>query len=114
YLAGGTESFGAGDYDMVLVKYDANGLEQWYCTWGGTELDYGLGVAINSSSTVYLAGYTRSFGTGRSRMVLVKYSPYIASTRIPSYNLFIIIGILGISSLYLIKKIIFRKFFESL
>ncbi|MGB5912735.1 MAG: SBBP repeat-containing protein, partial [Promethearchaeia archaeon] len=109
YLAGATESFGAGDYDMVLIKYDANGLELWHYTWGGTDYDDGHGVAVNSSNIVYLAGYTESFGTGGYDMVLVKFSPYIASTGIPSYNIFIIIGILSISSLFLKKKIKFRK-----
>ncbi|MFX0179540.1 MAG: SBBP repeat-containing protein [Candidatus Hodarchaeota archaeon] len=109
YIAGETESLGAGGYDMVLVKYDANGLEHCYCTWGGADYDSGHGIAVNSSDIVYLAGYTRNFGTGRNNMVLVKFSPYIASTGIPSYNIFIIIGILSISSLFLIKKITVRK-----
>lgn len=109
YIAGETESFGAGGYDMVLVKYDVNGLEHWYCTWGGADYESGNGIAVNSSNIVYIAGYTESFGTGRNNMVLVKFSPYIASTGIPSYNIFIIIGILSISSLFLINKIIFRK-----
>ena len=109
YVVGETESYGAGDYDMVLMKYDANGLKHWHSMWGGVNYDSGLGIAVNSSDNIYIAGYTKSFGTGRWNMVLVKFSPYIDSTDIPSYNIFIIIGILGISSLFLIKKITFRK-----
>ena len=73
YLAGGTYSFGAGEYDMVLVKYDGNGVQQWNRTWGGTSDDNGYGVAVDSSSNIYLAGRTYSFGSGSSDMVLVKY-----------------------------------------
>jgi len=73
YLAGSTESFGAGYDDMVLVKYDGNGLQQWNCTWGGANSDYDNGVAVDSLDNVYLVGETYSFGAGESDMVLVKY-----------------------------------------
>ena len=74
YLAGGTESFGTGDEDMVLVKYDSSGVQQWNRTWGGTDGDIGYGVAVDSSDSVYLAGGTENFGAGYKDMVLVKYS----------------------------------------
>ena len=73
YLAGNTQSFGAGSYDMVLVKYDGNGVQQWNRTWGGGSGDSGWGVAADSSGNIFLAGSTSSFGTGSSDMVLVKY-----------------------------------------
>ncbi|MFX1497867.1 MAG: SBBP repeat-containing protein [Promethearchaeota archaeon] len=109
YLAGETESFGMGDYDMVLVNYDINGVEHGYYTWGGANYDTALGVAIDSSNAVYLAGYTENFGAGGYDMVLVKYIPYVAPTTIPSYNVFIILVILSIGSFFLVRKIIFRK-----
>ncbi|MFX1455895.1 MAG: SBBP repeat-containing protein [Promethearchaeota archaeon] len=73
YLAGETASFGAGSDDMVLVKYDGNGVQQWNRTWGGGECDVGRGVAVDSSGNIYLAGETFSFGAGFYDMVLVKY-----------------------------------------
>jgi uncharacterized delta-60 repeat protein len=73
YLAGGTYNFGAGDYDIVLVKYNGNGMQQWNCTWGGDDSDIGYGVAVGSSGNIYVAGFTASFGAGQSDMVLVKY-----------------------------------------
>ncbi|KKL03761.1 hypothetical protein LCGC14_2622900 [marine sediment metagenome] len=76
YLAGHTDSFGAGDGDMVLVKYDSSGVQQWNRTWGGIYFDYGWGVAVDSSDNVYLAGYTYSFGAGAADMVLVKYDSF--------------------------------------
>ncbi|KKL59873.1 hypothetical protein LCGC14_2210980 [marine sediment metagenome] len=73
YLAGNTYSFGAGSLDMVLVKFDSSGVQQWNRTWGGSEWDVGNGVAVDSSDSVYLAGFTYSFGAGYEDLVLVKF-----------------------------------------
>ncbi|MFX0176405.1 MAG: SBBP repeat-containing protein [Candidatus Hodarchaeota archaeon] len=73
YLAGSTTSFGAENSDMLLVKYDSSGLQQWNRTWGGNDQDWGRGVAVDSSNNVYLAGETYSFGAGYIDMILVKY-----------------------------------------
>jgi uncharacterized delta-60 repeat protein len=73
YLVGATFSFGAGDFDIVLAKYDENGVQQWNRTWGGENRDYGHGVVVDSSDNVFVTGYTWSFGSGDYDMVLVKY-----------------------------------------
>lgn len=73
YVMGATYSFGAGNYDMVLVKYDNSGIQQWNRTWGGIDLDFGHGVAIDSSDNIYLAGKTKNFGVEGTDMILVKY-----------------------------------------
>jgi uncharacterized delta-60 repeat protein len=74
YLVGGTFSYGAGDFDIVLVKYDENGTQQWNCTWGGIDYDIGLGMVVDSLDNLYIAGYTHSFGAGGADMVLLKYN----------------------------------------
>ena len=53
-----TNGFGAGSDDMVLVKYDSSGVQQWNRTWGGIDDDGGWGVAVDSFDNVYLCGYT--------------------------------------------------------
>ena len=73
YVSGGTYSFGAGSGDIVLVKYNSSGVQQWSRTWGGIDEDIGRGVAVDSSDNVFLAGITKSFGVGSWDIVLVKY-----------------------------------------
>jgi hypothetical protein len=104
YLSGHSGNYGVEGGDMALVKYDENGVQQWDQTWGGEKNDAAYGIAVDSSGNIYLVGETESFGEGYKDMALVKFRSSIAPASIPSYNLFIISGILGISSLLLIKK----------
>ena len=39
YVAGSTTSYGNGDYDVVLLRYDQNGNLTLSKTWGGAKLD---------------------------------------------------------------------------
>ncbi len=74
YLTGSTNSFGLGGFDMVLVKYDSSGVQQWNRTWGGSDRDESSGVAVDLSDNVYLTGSTDSFGVDSGNMILVKYN----------------------------------------
>jgi len=74
YLAGFTSSFEVGGWDIILVKYNSLGEQQWNTTWGGDNNDYGYAVALDSSDNIYLAGETRSSGAGHTDIVLVKYN----------------------------------------
>ena len=73
YVAGRTTSFGAGGEDMVLVKYNSLGEQQWNTTWGGIN-DERAFMALDSSDNIILVGYTNSFGAGNQDIVLVKYN----------------------------------------
>jgi len=72
-IAGQTNSFGAGNYDVYLVKLDANGNLQWTKTIGGKKDDVGLMALIQTSDGGYaIAGATTSFGAGNGDVYVVK------------------------------------------
>ena len=73
YITGTTDSFGAGDHDVLLLKYDSSGTLQWQKRWGDTGVDEGMAVAVDSSSNIYITGYTDSFGAGLLDALLLKY-----------------------------------------
>jgi hypothetical protein len=55
-----------GDYDIFLIKYDAEGKELWVRTAGGTGYDYGHGVALDPDENVVITGAIQgeaTFGT---------------------------------------------------
>jgi len=61
-IAGYTNSYGAGSFDVYLVKTDELGSQQWYRTFGGANLDYGYGIQQTHDGGSLLSG--RFFGTG--------------------------------------------------
>jgi len=73
YLCGHTNGFGAGSYDAFLAKYDSAGNQLWNVTWGGSNVEYGYGVDMDSNNNAYLCGKTYSFGAGGWDAFLVKY-----------------------------------------
>jgi len=74
YITGFTKSFGAGERDMVLVKYNSSGTELWNRTWGGSWEDESNGVAVDSFDNIYIVGSSWSGGVGDLDIVLVKYN----------------------------------------
>ena len=71
-ISGYTMSFGAGNFDLYLVKTDAHGDTQWTRTYGGTETDEGLSVQQTTDGGYVIAGYTLSSGAGDADIYLVK------------------------------------------
>jgi len=71
-IAGSTRSFGAGDWDVYVVKLDANGNLQWTKTIGGPETEEGRSLIQTSDGGYAIAGLTNSFGAGDWDFYIVK------------------------------------------
>lgn len=74
-IAGLTASFGAGNYDVYLIKTNALGDTQWTRTYGGANTDEGFCIANTSDSGFAIVGTTHSFGSGASDAWLLKLMP---------------------------------------
>ncbi len=71
-IAGATNSFGAVNCDVYLIKTDANGDTLWTKTYGGTDYDIGYSGQQTNDNGYIIAGYTYSFGAGMGDVYLLK------------------------------------------
>jgi hypothetical protein len=71
-ILGETNSSGAGDFDLYLLKVDGDGKELWAKTFGGPKPDYGSSVKEVKGGGFVLLGQTSSFGAGDSDLYLLK------------------------------------------
>jgi len=65
FIAGGhTYSFGAGDFDIWIIKLDNNGNILWQKTYGGTSGEYFNSLDLTDDGGCVAAGSTYSFAPG--------------------------------------------------
>ena len=71
-IAGVTESDGAVDRDVYMVKTDVAGNEQWNKTFSGTSYDEARSVQQTTDGGFIVAGWTSSYGAGGEDAYLLK------------------------------------------
>ncbi|MFQ5334713.1 MAG: hypothetical protein ACE5DN_01430, partial [Flavobacteriales bacterium] len=71
-VTGRTNSIGAGDFDIFLLKIDISGNLQWGYTYGGTGVDQGLDLIQTNDGGYAITGYTQSFGLSSEETFILK------------------------------------------
>jgi len=76
YIGGGlTNSFGATEFDMWIVKSDSQGNIKWSKTIGGNQNDYAFSISQTFDQGYIFAGRTNSFGNGNDDAYVVRIKP---------------------------------------
>lgn len=71
-IVGSTESYGAGESDVYLIKTDESGNMLWEKTFGGKLGDYGKSVRQADDGGYIILGTTESFSSGLTEVYLIK------------------------------------------
>ena len=79
-LAGNTWSFGAGQWDVFLVKTDSTGRRIWTRTVGGANWDWARSIQQTSDGGYIMAGGTRSYGNGYTDFYVVRLGTGLLAT----------------------------------
>jgi hypothetical protein len=80
-VAGSTRSFGAGGYDIFVVKLDSSGNVQWAKTIGGSKGDGASSIIQSSDGGYVVVGGTESFGEGGIYVVKLDNSGNVQWTK---------------------------------
>jgi len=78
FVAGRTLSFGAGSYDLFLLKFDPQGMPLALKTVGGTGFDSANALEIAPDNSILVTGRTGSFGSGGDDLFIAKFDPLYA------------------------------------
>jgi hypothetical protein len=74
-IVGYTNSAGVDGYDVLVIKTDSQGHEQWSKTFGGLGWDFGNDIILLPNGNYGIAGSTYSFGNGGSDGYFLEVSP---------------------------------------
>ena len=73
YILGSTYSYGAGEVDIVLLKYNQSGGLKWYKTWGYQWGDFAYDMYIDSNDNIFIVGGSELVWDHRTDICVIKY-----------------------------------------
>jgi len=71
-LVGRTLLYGAGEFDVYVVKLDSSGTRQWSKSIGGSNWDQGFSIIQTKDFGYAITGATESFGAGSNDVYVIK------------------------------------------
>jgi hypothetical protein len=71
-IVGRTDSYGAGDWDLYLLRIDASGDTLWTATYGDTLRDWGWEIELLHHNQYLISGSTASYGAGSDDVYLLR------------------------------------------
>ncbi|MEA3451842.1 MAG: T9SS type A sorting domain-containing protein [Bacteroidota bacterium] len=72
YIVGSTQSYGNGNFDILLLKVDYNFNEIWHKTFGGSSTDYGKSIAFSEyDNSLYILGTKSNEITNLPELALI-------------------------------------------
>ncbi len=80
-VAGDTESFGAGDEDIWVLKLGPDGTVEWQKTYGGGDLDRAYSIQQTGDGGYIVTGETNSFGAGKDDIGVKKEDIWVLKLR---------------------------------
>ena len=75
-VAGYTSSYGAGDFDIWILKLTSDGSIEWQKTYGGTESEEAHSIQQTRDGGYIVAGYISSFGADSPDFCILKLSSH--------------------------------------
>jgi hypothetical protein len=73
YIVGWTDLSGSDNCDIIILKYDGNGTQEWAKFWRGRSDDKALNIYIDPSNNIYVCGYTKSLGDANGDIIIIKF-----------------------------------------
>lgn len=74
-IVGHTETYGAGNADMYVMKISDEGFLEWTKTFGSNRWEYANAIQATNDGNFLIAGQTNSFGFTDGEMLLLKIDP---------------------------------------
>ena len=69
-VLGDTKSYGAGNFDVYLVKLDNSGTIMWTKTYGDTEAELAKSILVTPAGDILITGYTQSANSSSEPFLL--------------------------------------------